>query len=68
MRVGSLDIADYVNTSTGKAINVVAVRDIGGATVSNSFKNLSDFYLTTETPDRLLTEGGDLLVAYSYVA
>lgn len=67
MRVGSLDIADYVNTSTGKATNVVAVRGIGGDTVANAFKNLSDFYLTTESPDRLLTEGNDLLVATSYI-
>jgi hypothetical protein len=67
MPVGSGQVIDYVNTTSGLAREVIANDRISGAGVEVRYTNtpISFNYIVTEGSDDITTEGGDLLITQS---
>ena len=62
MPVGSAEVVDYANTTSGVAGGVIALGGIGGIGVVDQGGNSPPTYIATESNDRLDTESSDNLI------
>jgi|APCry1669189034_1035192.scaffolds.fasta_scaffold427486_2 hypothetical protein len=64
MAIGSAGVVDRVNTSSGQAIQVIALYGIGGGTIFTSYAPPYEtgLYIITQFGDIIATQNNDLLV------
>jgi hypothetical protein len=62
MPVGSSGVADYTNTTTASAVEVVATGGIGGSGVVAQYGAPPDTYIVTDSGSYLVTDSGLFLV------
>jgi len=67
MPVGSKEVVDYVNTTSGVGREVIADNAISGAGVIVNYNVAPGLYnyIVTEGLDNITTEAGDLLITQS---
>jgi hypothetical protein len=67
MPVGSKEVVDYVNTTSGLAREVIANDQVSGAGVIVQYSTGPGTfsYIVTEGLDNITTEAGDLLITQS---
>lgn len=65
MGVGASGVADYVNTTSSIAIGVVANGGVAGAGVVAEYSGsvLWDYFLVTESGNKILTEAQEYIIA-----
>jgi hypothetical protein len=66
MSVGTSSVVDYVNTTTGVAIGVIAAGGVGGLGVVGIVNDYELYNLCTESLEPLLTENSEYIVVYTY--
>lgn len=66
MSIGTSNVVDYVNTTTGVAVEVIAAGGIGGSGVVGIVRDYELYNLCTENLEPLLTENGEYIVVYTY--
>ena len=65
MGVGTSGVVDYVNTTSSLATGVIANGTVGGIGVVAEYSGSIywEYYLVTESGDKILTENSDYLMA-----